>query len=54
MKASVNYGCCFFYWKQKHACIKLVYQMDENITKVLSTPETQPLTADQQSLYDST
>lgn len=29
--------------------------MDEGITKkVLSTPETQPFTADQQSLYDST
>lgn len=44
----------FYYWKQKHACIKCVCQMDEGITKVLSTPETQPLTAHQQSLYDST
>lgn len=33
----------------------LIYQMDKGITKkIFSTPETQPLTADQQSLYDST
>lgn len=46
----------FFTWnKSMPALNSFIYQMDEGITKkVLSTPETQPLTADQQSLYDST
>lgn len=51
-------GVCLFFlaWNKSMPALNLlIYQMDKGITKkILSTPETQPLTADQQSLYDST